>query len=69
MIDIQTNNKGKKVKGKLYFVIETKGSTEQSLRRVTENMKIECAKKHFETIDVNYKDVSDYHQFETIMTS
>lgn len=35
---------------KLYFVIETKGSTKSSQLRLTENLKIECGKKHFKAI-------------------
>ncbi len=69
IVTSKTNKKGKKVKEKLYFVIETKGSTDPTQRRVSENQKIECAKKHFELIDINYKDVSGYWQFEETMTS
>jgi SOS-response transcriptional repressor LexA len=61
------NNKGKEADEKIYFVIETKGSTSESQRRVSENQKIECAKKHFEIIKVRYKDVSSYRQFEEFM--
>ena len=40
---------------KLYFVIETKGSTYRSDRRGNENDKIECARKHFEALDTGVK--------------
>lgn len=36
---------------KLYFVIESKGSENPDSLRTTEELKIECAKKHFETLD------------------
>lgn len=38
---------------KLYFVIETKGSTNSYDLRIKENLKIECGKKHFEALDTN----------------
>ncbi len=41
-------------KEKLYFVRETKGSTDTDDLRVVENLKIECAKRHFDAIDVDY---------------
>ena len=40
---------------KLYLVRETKSTLEKSERREEENDKIECAEKHFETIDVDYR--------------
>jgi len=46
---------------KLYFVIETKGNINNL--RPTEKMKIDSAKKHFEAISVNYKEVTSYTQF------
>lgn len=36
---------------KLYFVLESKGSTSKNNRRNFENHKIECGKKHFNAID------------------
>jgi len=48
-------------KEKLYFVIETKGNINNL--RPTEKMKIDSAKKHFEAISVNYKEISSYSQF------
>ena len=38
---------------KLYFVIETKGSTNKYDLRVKENLKIKCGKKHFEALHTN----------------
>lgn len=59
--------KGMRQEEKIYFIIETKTSTDESERRVAENEKIQCAKKHFQIIDVRYKDVSDYEQFEALI--
>src|SRR5699024_1776372 len=36
---------------KLYFVIETKGSTDSNQLRPTELAKIKCGRKHFDAID------------------
>ncbi|SFK48963.1 type III restriction enzyme [Halobacillus dabanensis] len=45
---------------KLYFVAETKGSTDEEDLRGKEIQKIECGKAHFETLsDVSYKIVTD----------
>lgn len=38
---------------KLYFVIETKGSTNSYDLRMKENLKIKCGKKHFESLQTN----------------
>jgi type III restriction enzyme len=46
---------------KVYFVIETKGDVNNL--RPTEKAKIESAKKHFEVIHVNYKEVDNYQLF------
>ena len=48
---------------KLYFVVETKGSTFRSDRRGVENDKIECARKHFTALDTNvkYQVSTDYY--------
>ena len=40
---------------KLYLVRETKDTTNKAKRREEENDKIECAEKHFATIEVDYK--------------
>jgi type III restriction enzyme len=55
---------GNESKEKIYFVIETKGTMIESGRRGFENQKIKCAKRHFEVIDVRYKDVASYGDFE-----
>lgn len=39
---------------KLYLVRETKGSLDAAERREVENIKIDCATKHFTAIDVDY---------------
>ena len=39
---------------RLYLVRETKGSLEAEQRRHEENVKIECAQRHFKAIDVDY---------------
>ena len=44
---------------KLYLVRETKGSLDKDDRRGVENIKIDCAAKHFETIGVDYAVVRD----------
>ena len=67
IVTVKMDSKGKETDEKIYFVIETKGSTVESQRRVSENQKIECAKKHFEVISVRYKDVASYSQFEELM--
>lgn len=46
---------------RLYFVIETKGNINNL--RSSEQAKIASAKKHFEVIQVNYKEVENYRQF------
>ena len=56
-IDLQ----GKEEKERIYFVIETKGDV--SNLRPTELAKIASAKKHFEVVEVKYKEVESYGQF------
>ena len=54
--------RGKEDAEKVYFVIETKGGTNL---RSSERAKIDSAKKHFEVISVNYKEInSGYEQFK-----
>lgn len=55
--DLQGNESNEKV----YFVIETKGDINNL--RPTEKAKIESAKKHFEVIKVNYREVESYKEF------
>ena len=47
---------------KLYFVVETKGSTDSGQLRLFENYKIECGKKHFAALEtgVTYDVAKDY---------
>lgn len=59
--DLRGNEAGEKV----YFVIETKGDIENL--RPTEKAKIESAKKHFEVIQVNYKEVENYGDFVNLL--
>lgn len=49
---------------KIFFVAETKGSTDEMQLRGKEKTKIECARKHFEALaspDTEYVVVSDYN--------
>jgi type III restriction enzyme len=39
---------------KLYLVRETKGALDQEALRGTERMKIDCGRRHFEAIGVDY---------------
>ena len=39
---------------KLYFVRETKGTLDSEERRLKENQKIHCGRKHFEIIGVDF---------------
>ena len=48
---------------KLYLVRETKGSEDPEERRGIENMKVDCARRHFTTIEVDYDDVSSAEEF------
>jgi type III restriction enzyme len=48
---------------KLYLVRETKGTSDPERRRGTENMKIACAERHFEAIEVDYEDVKTADEF------
>jgi type III restriction enzyme len=43
-----------KLKNTLYFVAETKGSLDSGSLRLNEQRKINCARKHFKTINVSY---------------
>lgn len=52
---------GNEEKERVYFVIETKGDVGNL--RSSEQAKISSAKKHFEVIEVKYKEVESYEQF------
>jgi type III restriction enzyme len=45
---------------RLYLVRETKGSLEAEQRRHEENVKIECAQRHFKAIDVDFAVVTSF---------
>ena len=53
-------------KEKLYFIVETKGTTFEEGIRGLEDSKIECGRKHFEALEVDYsvyaimRDFKDY---------
>ena len=51
---------------KLYFVVETKGSTDSGQLRLFENYKIECGKKHFAALEtgVTYDVAKDYVEWK-----
>ena len=51
-------------KEKLYFVIETKGTTSEEGRRDLENLKINCGRKHFEALKVDYSDCDSISNFK-----
>ena len=50
---------------KLYFVLETKGSTEGKDLRPTDLAKIQCGEKHFEALgnDVKFTKVDSFQRF------
>ena len=58
---------GGEAKEKVYFVIETKGDIINI--RPSERNKIESAKKHFEVIDVRYKEMENYESFREIISN
>ena len=50
---------------KLYFVLETKGSTDANDRRNKENMKIHCGERHFAALDdVDLHVARDWNAFK-----
>ena len=52
---------------KLYFVLESKGTTSLFDLRSPEQLKIHCGKEHFNTLDVNFptEPVKDWKEFKT----
>ena len=52
---------------KLYFVLETKGTTNFIHLQPSEQMKIHCGKEHFKTLDsgIELQTVTDWSQFRT----
>jgi len=61
IVSVKKDLQGNESQEKIYFVIETKGNLANL--RVSEQAKITSAKKHFEIIQVNYKEVENYAQF------
>ena len=55
----------------LYFVVETKGSTDYLALRPTEQAKIKCGRKHFEALgtNVHFDVVDTYEKFKTDVVS
>lgn len=54
----------------IYFVVETKGSLESAQLRPIEEAKIECARRHFETIcnnEIKYSVVMSYRELKDIL--
>lgn len=51
---------------KLYFIIETKGSTDEEQYRFTEDAKIACGRKHFAALEsgIGYKVAKDFYEFK-----
>jgi type III restriction enzyme len=56
---------GNEAKERVYFVIETKGNL--SNLRSLEQQKITSAKKHFEVIKVQYREIESYSQFTNLL--
>jgi len=61
IVTVKRDLKGNESKERIYFVIETKGDLTNL--RPAEQVKIASAKKHFEVIKVEYKEVENYQQF------
>ncbi|MBP6280586.1 MAG: DEAD/DEAH box helicase family protein [Leptotrichiaceae bacterium] len=57
-----------KYEEKLFFIVETKGSLFENERRELENLKINCGKKHFESIskEVTFKTTNSFNDFSSI---
>ena len=65
IVTAKRNLQGKEDKERIYFVIETKGDLTNL--RPLEQSKINSAKKHFEVIEVKYKEVENYQQFVNLI--
>lgn len=65
IVTVKTSTTGEESNEKIYFVIETKGDIENL--RQNEKNKIESAKKHFEVIDVRYREVDSYDGFKNYL--
>ena len=49
---------------KLYFVRETKSTPDREKRRNEDNQKVECGRRHFDVIDMNYDVVTSLAEVE-----
>ena len=58
-IVVEPANQFGEAKNRLYLVTETKGTTELNELRPSEKRKIVCAQRHFRSIDLDYRVVSD----------
>lgn len=58
-IVVEPTNQFGDVRNRMYLVTETKGTTQLSELRPSEQRKIVCAQKHFRSINLDYKVVSD----------
>ena len=52
-----------------YYIIETKSNIDRDKLRGEECYKIECTKKHFKELNVDYHPVDSYETFEEIFNS
>ena len=52
---------------KIYLVRETKSTLDDEKRRTTENQKIKCGKRHFESIGVDFNTVTNAAEALTVM--
>ena len=66
-IVMDDTNQFANIQGKMYFVTETKGTTNMDELRGSEKRKIQCAQKHFKSLSVAYiiastfKDIQNVH--------
>jgi type III restriction enzyme len=58
-IMLQTQDEFGEAQDRIALVRETKSTKETQLRRPTENDKVNCARRHFATIDVDFDDITD----------
>jgi len=65
VVTVKRDLKGNEAKERVYFVIETKGNLENL--RSLELQKITSAKKHFEVIKVQYKEIENYPKFAELL--
>lgn len=61
---LQTSNS----EHKLYFIAETKGSEDELSRRIDENNKILCGRKHFEVVDndIKYEVIKEFRKLKEV---